>query len=101
MNLWIAIIVGSGLVYSWKILGYLIPERWVANPRVRELSGLLTIALMAALVGVQTFGSSEGITFDARIPAILCAGLLFWLRVPYVVVVVAAAAIAAGIRFFF
>ena len=98
MTLWIAVAIGSVLVYSWKIFGYLIPERFVSNPRVKELAGLLTIALMAALVGVQSFGSAEGITIDERIPAVVAAGILFWLKVPYVVVVIAAAGIAAGLR---
>jgi hypothetical protein len=101
MTLWIAIFVGSALVYSWKIIGYLVPERFLSHPRIKELAGLLTVALMAALVGVQTFGSNEGIALDARIPAILVAGVLFWFRVPYVIVVLAAALIAAGIRLIF
>lgn len=101
MTLWIAIFVGSALVYSWKIIGYLVPERFLSHPRIKELAGLLTVALMAALVGVQTFGSNDGIALDARIPAILVAGVLFWFRVPYVIVVLAAALIAAGIRLIF
>ena len=45
--------------------------------------------------------STEGITLDARVPALALAGLLFFLRVPFVVVVVVAAAIAALLRLLF
>lgn len=98
MTLWSAVLISSALVYSWKIIGFLLPEKFLEKPQVKDLSTLLTVALLAALVGIQTFGSAEGVSFDARIPAVVLAGLLFWLRVPFVVVVFAAAAFAAGVR---
>lgn len=88
-------------MYSWKLFGYLVPEKFVSNPRIKELAALLTVALLAGLVGIQTFVSAEGISVDARLPALALAGLLFYLRVPFVVVVVVAAAIAALIRLYF
>ena len=87
--------VSSALVYSWKFFGYLVPEKFVSNPKIKELAALLTVALLAALVGIQTFVSAEGLSVDARVPAIVAAGILFYLRVPFVVVVIVAAAIAA------
>jgi branched-subunit amino acid transport protein len=98
MSLWSAVLISSALVYSWKLFGYLVPERFVSNPKIKELAALLTVALLAALVGIQTFVSAEGLSIDARAPAIVAAGILFYLRVPFVVVVVVAAAIAALIR---
>jgi hypothetical protein len=86
------------LVYSWKLFGYLVPEKLVSNPKIKELAALLTVALLAALVGIQTFVSAEGLSLDARLPAIVASGILFFLRVPFVVVVIVAAAIAALIR---
>lgn len=98
MTLWAAVLVSSALVYSWKLFGFLVPERFVSSPKVKDLATLLTVALLGALVGIQTFGSSEGISFDARVPALLVAGVLFYLRVPFVVVVAVAATVAALIR---
>lgn len=98
MTLWVAVLVSSALVYSWKLFGYLVPERFVSSPKVKDLATLLTVALLGALVGIQTFGSNEGISFDARVPALLVAGVLFYFRVPFVVVVGAAATVAALIR---
>ena len=101
MTLWSAVLISSSLVYSWKLFGYLVPEKFVSNPKIKELAALLTVALLAALVGIQTFVSAEGISIDARVPALALAGLLFYLRLPFVVVVVVAAAIAAILRFLF
>jgi len=101
MTLWAAVLVSSALVYSWKLFGYLIPERLVSSPKIKELASLLTVALLAALVGIQTFGSADGVSFDARLPALIVAGVLFYLRLPFIVVVVAAALVAGLIRFLF
>lgn len=101
MTLWAAVLISSALVYSWKFFGYLVPERLVSSPKIKELASLLTVALLAALVGIQTFGSAEGIVLDARLPALLIAGVLFYLRLPFIVVVSAAAVIAALIRLIF
>ena len=101
MTLWSAVLISSALVYSWKLFGYLVPERLVSNPKIKELSALLTVALLAALVGIQTFVSNEGIAIDARVPALILAAFLFYLRLPFVVVVVVAAAVAALLRVFF
>lgn len=91
------VIAASLAVYSWKLFGYLIPERLISN-YFRGFADRVTVALLVALVAVQTFTSSEGIAFDARVPALAVAALLFWLRAPYIVVVIAAAATAAVLR---
>ncbi|CAB4626254.1 unannotated protein [freshwater metagenome] len=101
MTLWVAVMVSSALVYSWKLLGYLVPERFVSNPKIKDLASLLTVALLAALVGIQTFVSPEGVTLDARLPAILLSGVLFYFRMPFIVVVVVAAGTAALLRVWF
>jgi hypothetical protein len=54
--------------------------------------------MLAGLVGIQTFASTDGIVFDARVPALAVAALLFYLRVPFIVVVIAAALIASLLK---
>jgi hypothetical protein len=58
----------------------------------------LTIALLAALTGVQMLTDGSEIVFDARIPALAIAAVLLALRVPFVVMVAVAAAAAGLIR---
>jgi hypothetical protein len=101
MTLWVGVLLASALVYSWKLLGHLVPERFVKNPSIRSLAALLTVAMLAGLVGVQTFVSSEGITLDARVAALAVAAVLFYLRVPFIFVVIAAAAVASLLRIWF
>jgi hypothetical protein len=98
MTIWVGVLLASALVYSWKLLGHLVPERFVSNPNIRSLAALLTVAMLAGLVGIQTFVSTDGIVLDARAAALAVAALLFYFRVPFIVVVIAAAAVASLLR---
>lgn len=101
MNTWLAVILGSIAVYSWKFLGYLLPARFLESKLLAKFASFLTIALLAGLVGVQTFTGNGKFEFDARVPAILVAALLLKLRAPFIVIVVSAAATAAALRLAF
>jgi branched-subunit amino acid transport protein len=59
---------------------------------------LLPAALLSALVVVQTFASGKDLVLDARAPALAVAALALALRQSMIVVLVAAALTAAGLR---
>lgn len=101
MTMMLAILVASAAVYSWKIAGYLVPERWLSGDQIKRISSLLTIALLAALVGVQGFTTSGQISFDARVPALVLAAVMLKLRAPFIVTIGAAAGLAALLRLWF
>lgn len=98
MTLWNAVLMAAIICVALKTLGYLIPARFVEAPRPARIADLLTVALLAALVAVQTLGVGQAIVVDARIPALLVAAGLLMLRAPFLVVVVAAAVVAALLR---
>jgi hypothetical protein len=93
----LTVIIASLAVFSWKMLGYLIPQKWITDG-IRAFSERVTVVLMTALVAVQTLVTGNQVEFDARVPALGVAAILFALRVPYIVVVIVAAATAAGLR---
>ncbi len=94
----LTVVLASLAVYSWKLLGYLVPSRYI-SPRLRVISDRITITLLAALVGIQGFAVGSELQLDARAPALVVAAALLALRVPYIVVVAVAAAVAAGLRY--
>ncbi|CAN7322150.1 AzlD domain-containing protein [Microbacterium sp. LjRoot45] len=98
MNLWNAVLIASIVCVGLKGLGYLIPPRWFDAPTPSRITDLLTVALLAALVAVQTLGAGQNVVVDARVPALLVAAGLLLIRAPFLVVVVAAAAVAALLR---
>jgi len=98
MTLTVAVLVAGLACLLLKLIGYLLPERWLAAPRAMHTADLLTVALLAALLVVQTLGDGRDIVVDARLPAVAVAALLLWRRAPFLVVVIAAAVVAAGLR---
>ena len=98
MTIWQTLILAAIAVYALKLAGYLVPPALVEKPTPARVANLLTVALLAALIVVQTVGGASGIVLDARVPALIVAAGLFALRMPFIVVVAAAAVTAALIR---
>lgn len=98
MTTWQIILLASIAVFALKLTGYLVPPALFQRPTPARIANLLTVALLAALIVVQTAGAGQGIQVDARLPAVLVAAGLFALRVPFIVVVAAAALVAALLR---
>ena len=101
MTIWQIVILASIAVLLLKLVGYLVPPSFVERPTPARIANLLTVALLSALIAVQTLGAGQGIVIDARVPALVVAAGLFALRVPFIVVVAAAALTAALIRLVF
>jgi protein-S-isoprenylcysteine O-methyltransferase Ste14 len=98
VSLWNAVLLASVICVAVKAVGYAVPGHWLEAPRPARVADLLTVALLAALVAVQTLGVGQAIVVDARLPAVLVAGGLLAVRAPFLVVVAAAAAVAALLR---
>lgn len=96
--LWLAVVVGSLVALATKLVGHLVPEHWLAEPRVARTASLVTVALLAALVAIQTFAAGDSLTIDARLPALAVAALALALRAPFLLVIVLAAGTAAFVR---
>ena len=98
MTLWHIILIASIACVAIKLAGYAVPPHWLEKPAAARTADLLTVALLAALIAVQTLGAGQALVVDARVPALAVAALLYWLRVPFLVVVIAAAVVAALLR---
>lgn len=96
--LWIAVIAASVLSFAQKWVGYQAPPDVLERPRVSRITTLLPIALLGALVATQTATSGSEIVLDARLAGLGAAVMLLCLRAPFLVVVVGAAVVAAGLR---
>ncbi|WP_368499620.1 AzlD domain-containing protein [Herbiconiux sp. A18JL235] len=98
MSTWNIVLLASIICVGLKVLGYLIPAKAFEHPTIARIANLLTVALLAALIAVQTLGVGQSVQLDARVPAVVVAAVLYALKVPFVVVVIAAAVVAALIR---
>ena len=98
MTAWQIVLLASIACLLLKELGYLVPASLLERPTPARVADLLTVALLGALTLVQTFSTGSDIVLDARAPALGLAAVLYALKVPFIVVVLAAAATAALIR---
>lgn len=98
MTVWHIVLIASIAVLALKLVGYAVPPSVLERPTPARVANLLTVALLAALTATQTLERSGEIVLDARVPAIVLAAALFALRVPFILVVLAAAACAALVR---
>lgn len=96
--MWIAVLAGSLGCYLEKLIGYLVPASVLENAMVRRVSALMPVALLAALVAVQTFAAGMTLALDARAVALAAAIIALLLRAPFLVVVLVAGVTAAGLR---
>jgi branched chain amino acid efflux pump len=99
VTLWTAVVIGCLASFAIKLAGYLVPESVVSGPRTSRVTTLLPVALLSALVVVQSVtGQGGSIVLDARLAAVGVAVALLLLRANFLVVVVAAGAVAALLR---
>jgi hypothetical protein len=90
--LWIGLIATSVIAFLLKYLGHSVPEKWLSHPRVTKINGLIPIALLSALVAVQTFTNGKSLVVDQRLAVIALI-----LKAPFAIVVLSAAATSAGL----
>jgi branched-subunit amino acid transport protein len=96
--MWASILIASFGTYVEILLGYLLPQGMLERESVRRMTGLLPVSLLAALVAVQTFASDQTFLIDARVLGLGVAVVALLLRAPFLVVIIAAAASTALIR---
>ncbi len=96
--IWAAVVLGSVGCYLEKFAGYLLPAGLLAHSGIRRLTAWLPVALLAALVAVQTFAVGQDLVLDARAAGLIAAVVALVLRAPFLAVVLVAAVTAAVLR---
>ena len=97
--MWAGVLAASAACYALKLAGLSLPQSWLAAPRIQRTVPMIPIALLAALVGTQTFSTGQHLVLDVRAAALVVAVVAVLLRAPFLVVVAVAAATAALLRF--
>jgi branched-subunit amino acid transport protein len=95
---WTVLLGLCAVSYALKAVGPVLAGGRELGPELRRTLDLVAVPLLAALILVQTLGDGQRLVIDARLPALVVAGVLVWRRAPFLVVVLAAAATAALLR---
>jgi Branched-chain amino acid transport protein (AzlD) len=95
---WAAVLLTAAGCYLLKLAGLSVPPRVLDRPAVRRSAALLPVALLAALVAVQTVATGNHLVVDARLAGMAVAVVALILRAPFIVVVVLATLATALVR---
>ena len=95
--LWVGLIATSVIAFLLKYLGHNVPEKWLSHPRILKINALIPIALLSALVAVQTFTNGKSLVIDQRLAGLAVAVIALILRAPFAIVVLSAAGTSAAL----
>lgn len=102
-----AILVLAAGTYAFRVAGPLLRARLgrarggeeaALPPRLTELMSTAATVLLVALIATAALTDGGGFAGVALPAGVLTGGLLAWRKVPFAFVVLAAAAVAAGLR---
>ncbi len=92
---WIAVIGSSALAFVIKFVGASVPETFLSNPRILRINTFIPVALLTALIAVNTFADKTKLVLDHRALGIAAAVTLLIAKAPFPVVVLGAALTSA------
>lgn len=96
MNIyWITALGASLLSFITKISGYSVPEKYISNLRIQRINLLIPIALLSALVAVNTLAIKKELTIDHRLGGVIFAAIALKLKAPFLVMMIGAGIVSA------
>ena len=93
--LWIATLTTSLSCFLLKLLGYSLPESALNKPVVQRINALIPIALLSALVAVQTLGEEKSVVIDHRLAGVAAAAIALRFGANFPFMMITAAIISA------
>jgi len=96
-TLWIATIGTSLIAFLLKYSGHSVPARWLSHPKIQRINALIPIALLSALVAVQSFSEKSQLMIDQRLVGLTFAVIALILKAPFPIVVLSAALSSAAV----
>ena len=85
------------MAFLLKYSGHSVPERWLSHPKIQKINELIPIALLSALVAVQSFSEKSQLMIDQRLVGLSAAIIALILKAPFPVVVLSAALSSAAV----
>jgi branched-subunit amino acid transport protein len=84
--------------FAFRVAGPLLRARVQISDRTQQLVAISAVVLLAALVARSALMEGQDLAGVARPAGVAVGGVLAWRKAPFVLVVVAAAVTAAGLR---
>lgn len=94
-EIWIATLVTSAICFLLKLVGYSIPASVLNRPQIQRINLLIPIALLSALVAVQTFGVDNKVVIDHRLAGVTAAAIALRFKANFPTMMLLAAIVSA------
>lgn len=94
-GIWIATLVTSAICFLLKLAGYSIPNSVLNRPQIQRINSLIPIALLSALVAVQSLSVEQAVTVDHRLAGVGAAAIALRLKVSFPIMMLVAATVSA------
>jgi branched-subunit amino acid transport protein len=98
MKLWLAVAIACAGCAALKLAGFVVPSRLLETKVAQRTLEALPVTLLSALIAVSVFATGTHLMLDSRAAGLAVALILVAIRAPFLVVVVAACAAAAGVH---
>lgn len=85
-------------VYGQRAIGATVIDTDRLDRRWQRVVAALPLAIIAAVIALQTFTTDRTLALDARAAGLIIAALCGWRRLPLLVTVLAAAGTTAALR---
>ena len=96
---WVAVIALTIAVWGQRLLGgFVVGPALERRPLLTRAASLLPAAVVMAVIVQLTVTRGGDLVVDARLAGMAVAAFLVWRRAPFLVVVLAAAAVTALLR---
>lgn len=96
-TLWLGVIGTSVIAYGLKFSGHSVPEKFLSHPLIKRINLLIPIALLSALVAVQSVTTKGAIVLDHRLAGLAAAVIALIFKAPFPIVVLSAAISSAAV----
>lgn len=97
----LAIVLLTVGAWGQRLAGmFLIGPALEKRPILARAAGLIPAAVVMAVIVQLTVAKGRSLVVDERLAGMVLAAILVWRRAPFVVVVLGAAAVTAGLRLF-
>lgn len=97
MNLGVVLALAAG-TYGLRLAGPMLRGRVTFSPRWEQLMSIAAITLLGSFVVMCAVVEAGGFAGWARLAGVAVGAVLAWRRAPFVIVVLAAAGVTAGLR---
>ncbi len=95
----LSIVMLTIAAWGQRLVGAFLIGPWLTKrPTLTRAAALIPAAVVMAVIAQLTLASGRNLVIDERLAGMIVAAALVWRRAPFIVVVVAAAVVTAGLR---